>query len=93
MKGLEDIKEGLAEKEKAQEERRRAKEKVSLIGHMSDKSHYISSLTLFSLETASFLEVKDHTKLLCLSKSTQKTYISHNYRPLIRTMTEKVQSF
>jgi hypothetical protein len=65
---------------------------VSVIGHLKNtaiKENY----TLFTLVTSHYLELKDHFKLLSLSKKTTQLYLAHNSHAFFHTLHLYFNSF
>lgn len=77
---------------KAEQECAREAEMVSVIGHLKNtaiKENY----TIFTLVTSHYLELKDHFKLLSLSKKTTQLYLAHNSYAFFHTLHLYFNSF
>jgi len=77
---------------KAEQECAKEAEMVSVIGHLKNPA-LKENKTIFTLVTSHYLELKDHFKLLSLSKKTTQLYLAHNSHAFFRTLHLYFNSF
>lgn len=78
---------------KAEQECSNEAEMISIIGHLKNPALKENSTTIFAIVTSQFLGVKDHFKLLSLSKRTSEVYLQHNYHAFLDTLSRHLKNF
>lgn len=77
---------------KAEQECAKEAEMVSISGHLKNPG-YNEKQTIFALVTSQFLGLRDHIKVMSLSKKTTQMYLEHNYQVFINIFAKQLHSF
>ena len=67
------------------------KERRSFVGHIRDK--FKDELTLFSMETAGYLGLKEYIKIRGLSRSIKDTYMKENDKVFIQMIQSTIDQY